>query len=71
MTADRLKHIDWLDGAFSDHTLRSYRSDFGLSADWCKKGPVPFPPATSETVAAYIEAERMLLKPGTLKRRLA
>ncbi|QYO77761.1 tyrosine-type recombinase/integrase [Devosia salina] len=71
MTAHWLKHIGRLDGAFSDHTLRSYRSDFGLFAAWCRKRRRPFLPATGETVAAYIEAERMCLKPGTLKRRLA
>lgn len=71
MTAHWRKHIDRLDGAFSDQTLRSYRSDFELIAAWCRKRRVPFLPATSETVAAYIEAERMRLKPGTLKRRLA
>lgn len=71
MTAHWLKHIDRLDGAFSDHTLRSYRSDFGLFSAWCRKRRVPFLPASSDTVAAYIETERMRLKPGTLKRRLA
>jgi len=53
MTAHWQKHIDRLDGAFSDHTLRSDRSDFGLFAAWCRKRRVTFLPSSSETVAAY------------------
>jgi len=71
MTAHWLKYVDRLDGAFSDHTLRSYRSDFGMFAIWCRAHRVPFLPATSDTIAAYIEDERARLKPATLKRRLA
>ncbi|QQR38410.1 tyrosine-type recombinase/integrase [Devosia rhizoryzae] len=71
MTAHWFKHIDRLDGAYSDHTLRSYKSDFAMFAAWCRSHRVPFLPASSDTVAAHIEAERTRLKPGTLKRRLA
>jgi integrase/recombinase XerD len=71
MTAHWLKYIDRLDGAYSDHTLRSYRSDFGMFAAWCRARRVPFLPANPDTVAAHIEEERARLKPGSLKRRLA
>jgi integrase/recombinase XerD len=71
MTAHWLKFIDRLDGAYSDHTLRSYRSDFGMFAVWCRARRVPFLPASADTVAGYIEDERAPLKPSSLKRRLA
>lgn len=52
--------IDWkktmqrLEGAYSDHTLRSYRSDFGLFSQWCRRKRVPALPAAVETVVAYL-----------------
>jgi len=71
MTAHWSKLIDRLDGAYSAHTLRSYRSDFALFAVWCRKGRVPALPAASESIAAYIDDEQGRLKPTTIKRRLA
>ncbi len=59
-----------LDGAYSDHTLRSYRSDFEVFASWCRKKrivPIPCDPAT---VVTYVDAEGQRLKPSTIKRRL-
>ncbi|ODT66227.1 MAG: hypothetical protein ABS75_27525 [Pelagibacterium sp. SCN 63-23] len=71
MTAHWLKYIDRLEGAYSDHTLRTYRSDFGMFAAWCRPRRAPFLPASAVTVAAHIEDELARLKPGSLKRRLA
>jgi len=71
MTAHWLKYIDRLDDAYSDNTLRSYRSDFVIFAAWCRAAKVPFLPASPDTVAAHIEDQRARLKPASLKRRLA
>ena len=46
-----------LDGAYSDHTLRSYRSDFRAFLKWCRKKRLKVLPAASTTIAAYIDAE--------------
>lgn len=65
------KLIERLDGAYSDHTLRSYRADFGQFAKWCRAHRVPPLPAAPQTIANHIEAERVRLKPGTIKKRLS
>ncbi len=59
-----------LDGAFSDHTLRSYRSGFEAFSQWCRRRRKTALPALPETVAAYIDEESGRLKPATLKQRL-
>ena len=64
------KTLRRLDGAYSDHTLRSYRSDFRAFLKWCRKRRLKALPATSTTIVAYIDAEGTRLKPSTVKRRL-
>lgn len=64
------KTLRRLDGAYSDHTLRSYRSDFRAFLKWCRKRRLKALPATSTTIVAYIDAEGARLKPSTVKRRL-
>lgn len=65
------KTLRRLDGAYSDHTLRSYRSDFGAFLRWCRKKRLNALPAASTTIVAYIDAEGARLKPSTVKRRLS
>ena len=60
-----------LEGAYSDQTLLAYRSDFRNFADWCRTKRRPFLPATPETVAGYLDAVSVNLKPATLRRRIA
>lgn len=64
-------HFQRLEGAYSDATIRGYRSDFYDFASWCRRKRVRALPATPEIVAAYIEASSEKVKPSTLKRRLA
>lgn len=64
------KLLQRLDGAYSDHTLRSYRSDFGAFSRWCRAKRLRALPAEPSTVVAYIDAEGQRLKPSTIKRRL-
>ena len=51
-----------LDGAYSDHTLRSYRSDFEVFSAWCRKRRLIALPCSPRTVVAYIDAEGGRLK---------
>lgn len=63
--------IERLDGAYSEHTLRSYRSDFTIFEAWCvRNGREPLP-ATPELVAEFIAADAARSATSTLKRRLA
>lgn len=64
------KALQQLDGAFSDHTLRSYGSGFGLFAAWCRERRQPPLPAASATVVDYIDWCSVRLKPGTVHQRL-
>jgi len=50
---DWLEAIDRLEGAYSENTLRSYRADFALFDDWCKKARRAPLPASPETVAHH------------------
>ena len=60
-----------LDGAYSEHTLRGYRSDFARFVAWCEAvGQTPLP-ASPETVAEFVADQATTCLPATLKRRLA
>ena len=67
---DWLTAVERLEGAYSPHTLRSYRTDFRCFVDWCCVNDESPLPATPALVARYIDAEAPRLKPATLKRRL-
>lgn len=69
--ADWPKALERLDGAYSPHTLLSYRSDFTAFETWCRAKKLAFLPTEPATVAAYLAAETARLKPSTLKRKLA
>jgi integrase/recombinase XerD len=60
-----------LDGAYSEHTLRSYRSDFARFEAWCDAAGQSSLPASPENVAAFVSHEAPAFSPATLKRRLA
>lgn len=60
-----------LEGAYSEGTLRAYKSDFAAFETWClKQGQNPLP-ASPETVAHYLTSISPHLTLSTLKRRLA
>ncbi|MHB1110188.1 MAG: tyrosine-type recombinase/integrase [Devosia sp.] len=65
------KAITRLEGAYSPHTLRGYRTDFGSFANWCAAHDQVALPTTPLVVASYLAAETARLKPSTLKRKLA
>jgi len=60
-----------LDGAYSEHTLRSYRSDFGIFEAWCLRTGSPALPSLPEAVADFIAADALTSASSTLKRRLS
>ncbi|MCP2671656.1 tyrosine-type recombinase/integrase [Maricaulaceae bacterium EIL42A08] len=59
------------EGAFSEMTLKGYRSDLVVFCAWCDREGVSAYPADSETVARFISDETARVLPSTLKRRLA
>lgn len=59
------------EGAFSEMTLKGYRSDLLVFCAWCDRQGVSAYPADSETVARFISDETARVLPSTLKRRLA
>ena len=70
-TLDWRAAIQRLDGAYSEHTLRSYRSDFTIFDRWCLGNHrVPLP-ATPQVVADFIAADAVKSASSTLKRRLS
>ena len=60
-----------LDGAYSENTLRGYRSDFGIFERWCARvGRTPLP-ASPEVVAEFVADDALVSATSTMKRRLA
>lgn len=70
-TLDWRAAIQRLDGAYSEHTLRSYRSDFTIFETWCLSNDRAPLPATPQVVADFIAADAVKSASSTLKRRLA
>src|SRR4051812_6212660 len=61
----------YIDGAKSENTRRSYRSDWADFSAWCQKYRRASMPALPDTVAYYLADRSQDLKTSTLKRRLA
>ncbi|MDO8380299.1 tyrosine-type recombinase/integrase [Phenylobacterium sp.] len=70
-TLDWRAAIQRLEGAYSEHTLRSYRSDFSIFEAWCLSQGRPPLPATPQLVADFIAADAVKSASSTLKRRMA
>ncbi len=58
------------EGAYSDRTIKGYRADLGIFADWCVMRDVPWLPAAPEVVAAFIHDQIPDYRVSTIKRRL-
>ena len=63
--------VNRLVGAYSDNTLRGYRSDLSFFETWCQGRRQAMLPASPETVAAFIAYDAERSSPSTLRRRLA
>ena len=58
------------DGAFSDNTVRAYRSDWMHYESWCNANGMQTMPATAENLAIYIKDMATTLKSSTIRRRI-
>ena len=58
------------DGAFSENTLRAYRSDFEQYEAWCVTNKQPSLPATAELIAEYVDFMSTENKSATIRRRI-
>ena len=73
----RNRELDWmsallrLDGAYSENTLRGYRSDFRIFEAWCLANRFSPLPASPETVAAFLDDAPPATSTSSLNRRLA
>ena len=63
--------LDRMEGAYSPHTLRGYRSDFASFEVWCDAAAAKALSALPETIASYLDALSRTHRPATLRRRLA
>jgi site-specific recombinase XerD len=63
--------LNRLNGAYSENTLRGYRTDFRLFEAWCAAADVSALPATPTVVAAFLAAAPLEVSSSTLRRRLA
>lgn len=59
-----------LDGAYARTTLTSYAKDIAIFEAFCRKGAIPFLPATPETLVDFITEEAHRVAPATIRRRL-
>lgn len=58
------------DGAFSENTLRAYRSDFKQYEAWCAKRGQPVLPATADLISEYVDCMATKNKSATIRRRI-
>jgi len=58
------------DGAFAENTIRAYRSDFLQYQTWCFKNSLAPIPATSDTMAMYVDYLSENNKSATIRRRI-
>ena len=58
------------DGAFSENTLRAYRSDFLKYEAWCATKRQPSLPATADLIADYVDFMANKHKSATIRRRI-
>ena len=66
-----LKGLQYLEGAYSDQTLRAYRADIRAFVSWCMQNSWPAFPAPPEAVADFINQDIKRCAPSTIRRRLA
>ncbi len=59
-----------LDGAYSDNTIRTYRSDVQAYEAWCLGQGIDLFPASPEMLASFIAARAPIDAASTLRRRL-
>ena len=58
------------DGAFSENTVRAYRTDFQQYEAWCANTKQPSLPATADRIAEYVDFMATENKSATIRRRI-
>ena len=58
------------DGAFSENTIRAYRSDFRQYEAWCAMNNQSSLPATADHIAEYVDFMATENKSATIRRRI-
>lgn len=66
-----VEHAVDSEGAYSDATLRAWKSDSKLFSDWCRRRKAVSLPASPETIAAFVDAMAKTKKPASLHRYVA
>ena len=59
------------DGAFSENTIRAYRTDFIQYDNWCREHGKTALPTDAQTLAQYIDEMSLVCKSATIRRRIA
>lgn len=62
--------LERLEGAYSENTIRGYRSDFEQFARWCRRKRLRALPVEPTTVAKFVDQHSEKLKASTIKRKL-
>ena len=60
-----------LEGAYADNTIRAYRSDFEVFANWCEQENLCALPAVPNTVVCFIAFDMTQSMSATIRRRIA
>ena len=60
-----------LEGAYADNTIRAYRSDFEVFANWCEEKDLCALPAVPDTVVCFISFDMTQSSSATIRRRMA
>ncbi len=60
-----------LEGAYADNTIRAYRSDFEVFANWCEKEGLSALPSVPDTVVCFISFDMTQSSSATIRRRMA
>jgi site-specific recombinase XerD len=66
-----VNRIEALRGAYSENTIRAYRTDFRQFEEWCVERGVASLPASPELVADYVVTLSTERTPATIGRRIA
>lgn len=76
MTHETIAAPDWraqiarLDGAYSRQTVKGYTNSLKRFEAWCAEEGVAPLPATPELLAAFVDFEAQVIKPGTIRSAL-
>ena len=65
------KLLKKLEGAYAENTIRAYRSDFEVFANWCEQELLCALPGVPDTVVCFIAFDMTQSSSATIRRRTA